>query len=455
MAAHGAKAQVTVNLNLPQANITSQTDYSVEALNGTFSNGLGLLPFIYVAASAPANVPSTTTTGNSIPLTAVFIKLFSVGTTGVLSGTSEIGLTNSTQAIYTALLALGGGPITNTYRIKTSGNPWIAGTYTTTLNFTSILLTSVTPAAQTLTINVPAFITPNVTAPATTLLHVNSLPMFRSTSGVSSSSIFDYYTSVPTLLNLRASNSTFTFSTTYPYNQLPAAQNVNQVKANITDAQATAAISLSATDQPLTVTAGMPVIATNDKSITSVLNIPGATLSSNFVQAGTYTTPIVYTIAKTAAAYPAALTSATMNSSLQVLVDDMSELILQDASVSLVFNTAAIYKAGVTKQMPNHLKASATVPYDVTVKASSNFLTSGTGAQIPVGVITIEGMPSQTGITPVVLSSSPQKIISSANPGIDRFLSLQYRIPAAQTPNLLNKAAGNYTTTVTYTLVAP
>ncbi|PIH00828.1 hypothetical protein CS542_03415 [Pedobacter sp. IW39] len=61
-------------------------------------------------------------------------------------------------------------------------------------------------------------------------------------------------------------------------------------------------------------------------------------------------------------------------------------------------------------------------------------------------------MTGQTGIRQLY-SASPQTIITSANPTIDRLLNLQYRIPSAQTSNLLNKTAGSYNTTITYTIV--
>jgi len=165
--------------------------------------------------------------------------------------------------------------------------------------------------------------------------------------------------------------------------------------------------------------------------------------------------PVVYTVSKTASSFPATLPSQTMNSSVQVNVSNLMELIVQDPSVTLTVNTTANYQQGVTTTKPNHVKVSSTVPYNVTVKASSSVLSSSGGVQIPVGVITIEGMTGQTGVTPIVLSASPQTIISSANPIVDRLLNLQYRIPSAQTSNLLNKTAGSYNTTITYTIVAP
>lgn len=451
-------AQVThaQTITIPQDNITGQTDYSVQLGNGTFNTGLGIVPVINVQ-STTATIPATNTGPSSpLPLSVVKIRLASVGGVILLGSTAEITLTTTAQSIYAALLSIGGGAILNNYRIQIAGNAWLAGTYATNNTYTSTILTGVNPSTQALQINVPGFLTAITSLPTTTVLHVNSLSFFRATAGISASNTVSYYTSVPTTVSMRATTAALSFATTKPYNQLPGTANVSLLNGNITDPLAgVSSVNLSTSDQLLTTSTGLPVVLTNNKSITSNIGITGANLTSNFLQAGTYTVPLVYTIAKPIAAYPATLSSVTMNTSAQVLIDDLSELIVQDPSVSLAFNTAATYKNGVTTQKPNHIKLSATVPYDVTVKASSNFLTSGTGVQIPVGVITIEGMPSQTGITPVVLSATAQKIISSANPGVDRLLNLQYRVPAAQTPNLLGKTAGTYSTTVTYTLVAP
>lgn len=445
------------NVSVSQAIIQAQADINTVAINGKLVVGLGVAPSIDAQPGA-ANIPATTTgTVATIPITNFFIKVLSINSLALLGGNNETQLSSAKTRIFTALAAVGGGDIQNNYRLVIAGTPWVAGTYTTPITFTAnaLLGASITNPVQQLNITVDAFITSRTALPSSTQLHVNSLALFRSTPGISNTATFDYYTSVPTVVNLKATAGTFAFSTTYPYNQLPAAINVNTVTATVSDLLATTPVSLSTIDQALTAATGLPVIATNIKSLTPSLSVSGANLKAGFVQAGTYTAGLTYTIAKLASAYPTTLASVPMTSSVQVLVDDMSELILNDASVSLAFSTAANYSQGITKQMPNHLKASSTVPYDVTVKASSNFFTSAAGGQIPVGVITIEGIPSQTGITPVVLSSTAQKIISSANPAIDRLLSLQYRIPASQTSNLLKKAAGNYTTTVTYTLVAP
>lgn len=418
----------------------------------------GASPFLSLLSAVNVKAGNTTLapTPGTLPALAlapnlINMKVTSIGGVNLLSGANPIILSSVSQNIYFVAIGLLSGTMLIDYTVSPLNVAWAAGSYATTLTFTG----SITPPTPTLTLNVPAYITLNTLAPATTVLNVNSFDIFRNAAGISAVSGSDYFTTVPTLLNLRAGSSTFTFSTTQPYNQLPAANNVNLVSAVLAGTYAGSAINLSASDQLLTAGTGIPVIVTNKSILSATLGISGANLKSNFVQAGTYTVPIVYTISKTVSSFPATLPSQTMNSAVQVNVSNLMELIVEDPSVTLTVNTPANYQQGVTTTKPNHVKVSSTVPYNVTVKASSSVLSSSGGVQIPVGVITIEGMTGQTGITPVVLSASPQVIISSANPTVDRQLNLQYRIPSTKTSNLLNKAAGSYNTTITYTIVAP
>ena len=236
---------------------------------------------------------------------------------------------------------------------------------------------------------------------------------------------------------------------------MPAANNVSLMSSVLTGPYAGPAINISSADQLLTSATGVPVVLTNKSALTSTLGISGANLSSNFVQAGTYTVPLVYTVSKTATSFPSTPISKTMNSNVQVNVSNLMEVVVLNSQIDLTVNTAAKYQQGVTTTVPNQARLSSTVPYNITVKASGPNLSSSGGVNIPVGVITIEGMPGQSGITPIVLSATPQTIITSGDPVIDRLLNLQYRIPATQTSNLLNKAAGRYDTTITYSIVAP
>lgn len=440
-----------IAITLPETNISAQSEYTANFQSGTTAL-LSLLPTIQ-AKLGSANFTATPATLPPIPSATNFMKM-KVTQLGVslISTFPQIVLSTTSQTVITSLLSLGASILAD-YTIVTNTFPWAAGSYANTI----VLSGGVNPNPTTLsvTVTVPAYITLNTLIPATNTLNVTSFTQFRSPAGVSSNINNDYFTTVPTLFSLKASSSTFSFSTTQPYNNLPAASNVSLMSSALTGPYAGSAINLSSTDQLLTSATGVPVLLTNKSALTSTLSISGANLSSNFVQAGTYTVPLVYTVSKTATAFPATPISKTMNSNAQVNVSNMMEAIVQNSQIDLTVNTAAKYQQGVTTTVPNQVRLSSTVPYNITVKASGPNLSSSGGVNIPVGVITIEGMPGQSGITPVVLSSSPQVIITSGDPVIDRVLNLQYRIPATQTSNLLNKAAGRYDTTITYSIVAP
>lgn len=441
-AAIGASAQVTVTI--PAANITSQTDYSVIGTNGTAN--AALLSSITVS-STTANLPATTSgTASPLPLTPIYIQGNTVASLA-LGSTSEVNLSTSPQSIAYAVIALSGA-FTVKYRMAIATTAWLAGSYSTNLTFTNV-----TPAVQPLTIIVPAILTLGTPVTTTSTLTVSSLAAFRTGGGVSVANTFNYQTTVPTIITLKASSNPFSFTTSQLFNSTPAVD-ASQLSAVLSGTNGSgSAINLSTTDQAISI-ASVPVVVTNATgTLTSTLSISAANLKSSFAQAGTYTLPLVYTVAKTSAAYPATLASGTMNTSVQLTIPKLFELTIPTTTVNLNFNTAAAYAQGVTAIASNPVMASSTVPYSVTVTGNGNF-TSG-GNTIPIGVMIVEGATGQTGVASLPLTNAAQSLITSANPVIDRAINLQFRIPSTQTSNLLNKPAGTYSTSVTFTIVAP
>lgn len=431
-------------MTIPATNITSQADYTATVSNGTS----GLFVGSITIKSSTANFPATTTgTSAPLPLGVVHPKANSIGGISLLGSATEVTLSQTAEAIYSTLVALGLGPLTVNYRIAIAGTPWLAGTYTT-----PVIFTNVTPATQDLSIVVPGLITLNTLASSTTPMTVSALSAFRTGGGVSATNTFDYFSTVPTDIFLKSTGSTFSFATTQLFNSTPVVSS-GKLTSLLSGPYAGSTINLSTTDQAISTTTSVPVVVTNKNSHTNTLSISDADLKANFVQAGTYTLPVVYTIAKKSTAYPTTLASGTMNSSVQLTVAKMSELTIPASTVNLSFTTAAAYNQGVTATMPNPITVSSTVPYGVTVKTSGNFI-SGANS-IPAGVMIVEGTATQTGITPVTLSTTAQNLFTSADPVIDRAINLQFRVPSTQTVNLLNKPAGTYNATVTFTIVAP
>lgn len=434
-------------INVPAANINAQTNFlTSNYASGTFP-AVGLLTIATLKSSTAGFIASSPSGNAAIPLSAMLYKVNSVSGTAQPSDPT-ITLSSTAQNIHGVVISVNQTAVTSDYTVVTAGTPWLAGTYAATLAYTNV-----TPVAPVLTLVVPGYITVNTVAPATTTLAVTALSAFRTGGGVSAVQNFDYFSTVPTDVSLQASQSTFSFTTTLNYNAPAPAVTVNYLTATAGGTYAGAPITLSSTtNKAISVSGGAQVIATNKNSFSNTLSIAAADLKSQFVQAGTYTLPMVYTIANTSA-YTIAATSATMNSSVQVTIPKLFELTIPSTTVSLNFTTAAAYGQGVTAVSSNPITLSSTVPYNVTVTGNGNF-TSGSNT-IPIGVMIVEGATGQTGINSTALTNTAQSLLTSANPVIDRAINLQFRIPATQTSNLLNKPAGTYSTSVTFTIVAP
>lgn len=432
-------AQATFTLT--EAQITGQVDQNLSQASGTFAGSLLLGSLNYKSNTGTGNFVTTAGTSN-LPLGVAYIRLLSIGTLSLGNVRPEIALTNQDQSLYDWLLNIGAGPLTLNFRLAMAGAAWNAGLYTSTntLSFTS-------PATQTLTINVPSFITVN-TPPATVILNVTSLASFRS-GGITGTHTLDYSSSLASDVALRGNVANFAFSTALPKIVDPSPP-ANLAQAQLTIPTGGGSISLDVTDK--IIGTNIAVQATNRRSITTQFSVGASDLKASFAQAGTYTLPLTYTLSKNTAAYGTALT-ATTTSSLQVVVPRLFEFIVPTASISLNVNSASAYRDGVTMASTPML-LSSTVPYNLTVRASGDFANGG-GTTIPASTVTVEGISSETGVTAVALSVAPQTLISGASPVIDRSLNLQYKIPAAQTTNLLGKIAGVYQSTITFTCTAP
>jgi hypothetical protein len=436
----GIVAQVTFNLT--EAQITGQQQQTVAAPSGRYGGGALGQSIEYKSNNLSGNF--TPTAGSpDLALNAMFLRI-TAGAGLNLGGGQEINLSKDNQAIFTALLALGASNLEITYRLPIAGRAWNAGIYTSTNSITMVLPTSIL-----MTINVPSFITVN-TLPPTATLNVASLANFR-TGSLTGSHVFDYFTSLAADVKVKATNTNnFSFSTTEPkiVDPSPAA---SLLKAHVTVPSLGSPVSLTNGDQDLLT--NIAVQATNKRSITTNFSLSAADLKASFVQAGTYTLPITYSIAKHSTAYGTALT-ATTTSSVHVVVPRLFECVIPTANLLFDLSNINSYRNGITVAIPNPFVVSSTIPYNITVKASGDF-TNGSGGTIPANTVTVEGTAAQTGITSVILSAVDQSLVTGAAPVIDRSLNLQYRISPTQATNMLGKTAGTYQNTITFTCTAP
>lgn len=441
-----AVAQVTINI--PESNIRTQSDYTAEAIGGPSLNGLlSLVPTINIKSNL-ANFPISIgpTSIPSVPLNRFFVKIYSIGSLVLLgSSTEQFPSNTEAKSIYGGLASVSPGPIKSNYRIQIGGYAWHAGTFSNTIVFSLTgLLGSIGSPNQLINIAVPPFITTETTT-ADIALNVTSLDQFRST-GVTANGNLNYFTTVNTNIRLKSTAANFSFNKTYPNLPVPVnASTLLNVKI-----PAFTAVNPNTTDQNVATSVAVPI---GNKNVnTPTYTITAANLKTNFIQAGIYTLPITYSIPPVTTNEA---TTASVSGNTTINVASISELIVSQPAVKLIFGTTNDYKNGVSVTVGNHLSVSSTVPYDITVKASGANLTSASGNTLPVNLIRIEGGAGQAGVTPITLSATAQKIVSASAPAIDRQLSIKYSIPSAQAAQLLNKAGGDYTTTVTYTIVAP
>lgn len=440
-----AQAVITV----PEANITASSIYGPVNAQYGIANAIFLIGGITVKSSTatlPATVPGP---GGFVPLSSIQMQVSKIGNLALLSVSPQITLTNMEQPIYAVVLGLGEGAMFIDFNISTNPNGWVAGSYSTPLVFTGIKIPTQVP----ITITIPAFITPVLPVIPITTMSVTDASFFNTTSGgINKDNSFDYYTTLPTLLNI-SSSSKFSYTTTYTFPLSPQ-PNSNLLTATLTDNLTGPLVSLSTTSTPLT-SSSLAVIPTNKRTIKTKFSLTGAQLKSDFVQAGTYKLPITYSLYKNPASYSqTTVDPSTITSEVDVVVSPFFNIVAQNLNVSLSFNTAEKYKTGATSTVSKQLLVNSTVPYTVTVKSiSSSFSSStpGNTTTIPLHVLSIKEGNS----TPITLSTTPATIVSGGSPKIGAELDMTYSIPATKTSQLIGKPASTYTASIIYTITGP
>lgn len=398
----------------------------------------------------PANTSFTSTVAGTttIPLGLASLRISKIGNSVTLGGSSPIILTNEYKAIYTFLVSLLTGAVLMDLDLSTASHSWIAGTYQAQVQFRRL-----SPNAQNFSITVPSFITPQASVTPTTIL-VDDLSFFRSVNGITGSTTVSVASTVPYVPSIKASSASFGFSTTSVHNVV-AQPSVNLLNTEIQGVSTSNPKSLSNLSQPLTVTTGIPVAATNNEILTYNFKLSAANLRSGFAQAGTYNIPgLTFAWDKVNSAYPQGNLSVQRSSSLQVVVSELSEIVANQIAVNLNLNTPASYRQGISKDMAAHIRVSKTTPYNVYVRSTSPQFSNGAN-QIPLSILRIGPMSGETDMNTVNLSTTSQLLINSANPVIDRDFNMRYSIPASETSKLLGKPAGSYTANIVFSFVAP
>lgn len=435
-----------VVFNITSSNITQSSITVDQTTNVYTAPAISLIPSINLKSDAGY------LTGGVLPVSMFTAKI--IGTAGnllnVLSATQTVTLSTSAQNAYAQLLSvLQSGGINwrysmqgwNAYALK-------AGTYSTGITFgtAGLFQGSLSPLTSTLMLNVSAFITQSTSVPGVQF-RVSSLNAFRG-SALSSVNDVTVISTVPYGLKIKASGGNFTFTDGYA-----GVTNVQTSTGKITAQVTTNSKSLQNVFQTLTPAAGINVPTGNSKVNTVTVAITAADLKAAFAAKGQYATTLNYEVFDQQESPQAS--SATFSFPLRVIIDELAELKVNQVDVNLNYSTAKDYAQGVTSDVANHLTLSSTVPYDVYVKAGSVNMLNGTQS-IPVNVLDVTPVtPLQGTVNSINLSTTAQKIISGGSAVIDQPVNVRYAIPASRSQQLLNKATGSYSTTVTYSFMVP
>lgn len=441
-----------VNINLPQANIIGRSDYEQAFGAGQYNSVLNLLPTISARAST-STFQNVTGGTQDIPLSLANLRLISIGNISLIGRSNEIVLSTTYQAMASSLANLLSGAVNANVRLVTSAHTWQAGTYRTNLELLAPGLLGIgnviSPASHIFNINVPAFIQPQTAQPVTQI-RINQLSAFRSGESSTSSTPVLLSSTVPYIPQMQTLNSNFSFSTQSEFNSLPITP-VSNVNVNLTGQ---AAVPLSISSQILSAATGMTVPTNNNISLIYTYGVSADKLQEGFIQAGTYSVPITYLWSKTSDSYPSTTLEAQLAGTLEIQIDDLGELVTNQANVEMIFSTTGDYIQGIIKDIPSHLRISKTTPYNIYIRSSSANFSSGSN-QIPLEVLQIGPMPGQNGVQSVTLSTTPQLLIEGADPVIDRLVNLRYTIPSSQTEKLIGRPSAIYSTDIIFSFIAP
>lgn len=117
----------------------------------------------------------------------------------------------------------------------------------------------------------------------------------------------------------------------------------------------------------------------------------------------------------------------------EVVVDPLSELLVNKNQVDLVFQTIGDYQNGVQAEVKDNLSLSSTTKYNLTVRAGSPYFTglSDQNAKLPCSLLSIGLASSGLNSGPlnqVQLSTVAQNILSGENAVLDKNVSINYSI---------------------------
>lgn len=146
----------------------------------------------------------------------------------------------------------------------------------------------------------------------------------------------------------------------------------------------------------------------------------------------------------------------TGNVNVNLVLGDAFSIVLGGTpDVTFTYATAADYASIKSQAIANEFTVISNKPYSVAVKANAVFNTiSTTTPPLSAVHVAVDPVTASGGtLTTAILSLTNQTIVAAATPTVGRPYTIDFSIPTAAP--LLAMSAGNYTTTVVYTVTQP
>jgi hypothetical protein len=154
----------------------------------------------------------------------------------------------------------------------------------------------------------------------------------------------------------------------------------------------------------------------------------------------------------------AAQAQTTGTTTMHVKINDVLSIAVNHPNVTLTFSNPNDYINGRDTTLTSHLTVTSNQAFDVNVKSGSANLTASSNT-IAASVVKVEVASSSTGLgtaaTAQSLAATDITLIDEAPGQANRSVDMRYYIPAATSSSsaILGKPAGDYTATLTYTIL--
>ena len=148
------------------------------------------------------------------------------------------------------------------------------------------------------------------------------------------------------------------------------------------------------------------------------------------------------------------------NTNLNVVLGPIQSIKVNPAqnNVTVSLSTSSEYMNGKASEQQDHIEVMSNPQYQVTVSAATHLV--GETSSIDISTISVTpsfgslgGNPGGIVLTPQALSLNSNTLVQSSHGDTQRTFNMKYQVSGGEA--YVNKPAGTYTTTITYTILVP